>query len=233
LFEDDILRSTGRRSKLEIACDILNVVSKGTQKPTRIMQIANVTWDDLIMYLEALIRNQLLSRQVEGKRVAYSLTARGLSLLDLYLRLKKEAAPLGLETLTKEKISRALTHVPTIGRREANLYSELEKMVLSKGLKLVDPKTVGKSGAMHLLGLVAQDGDGSKHGYVILKQVDESQVMKLFVTQLDTELNMHAFYTDEISPRAAALARAYSLDLSPLIDSVLLKPQGHWSVGAT
>ncbi len=206
-------RISGRRSKLEIACDILGVVSKGTEKPTRIMQLANVTWDDLIMYLEALIRNQLLSRQVYGKRVTYSLTERGSALLDHYLSLKREAAPLRLETLTKERISKALTYLPTIGSQESELYARLEKRLREDGSKIVSPKVVGKSGAVHALGIVAQQKDGAKHGYVVARALDEAEVMKLFVTQLDTELVVHCLYSGELSPKAAQLARAYSLEL--------------------
>jgi len=219
LFEEDPPRLSGRRSKLEITCDILSVISKGTEKPTRIMQLANVTWDDLIMYLEALIRNQLLARQVDGKRVTYSLTESGSSLLDHYLKLKREAAPLKLETLTKERIAKALTYLPTIGSRESELYSDLERRTVAEGSKILSPKVVGKSGAVHTLGIVAQHQDGSKHGYVVLRAVDETQIMKLFVTQLDTELVIHAVYSGEPSPKVADLARAYSLELQPWEDS--------------
>jgi len=219
LFEEDAPRLSGRRSKLEITCDILSVISKGTEKPTRIMQLANVTWDDLIMYLEALIRNQLLSRRVDGKRVTYSLTASGSSLLDHYLKLKREAAPLKLETLTKERISKALTYLPKIGSQESELYSRLERRIVAEGSKILSPKIVGKSAAVHTLGIVAQHRDGSKHGYVVLRAVDEAQIMKLFVTQLDTELVVHAVYSGEISPRVADLARAYALELQPWVDS--------------
>jgi predicted transcriptional regulator len=215
LFEEEAPRLSGRRSKLEITCDILNVISKGTEKPTRIMQLANVTWDDLIMYLEALIRNQLLSRQVDGKRVTYSLTERGSALVGYYVNLKKEAAPLKLETLTKESTSKALTYLPTIGFPESELYSSLEKRLKVEGLKILSPKMVGKSGAIHTLGIVAQEEDGSKHGYVVVRAVDETQVTKLFVTQLDTELIIHAFYSGELSPKIGELARAYSLELQP------------------
>jgi predicted transcriptional regulator len=198
-----------------MTCDILNVISKGTERPTRIMQLANVTWDDLIMYLEALIRNQLVSRQKDAKRVTYSLTERGASLLDHYLKLKKEAAPLGLETITKEHISKALTFLPTVGAREAHRYSILEKRVRAEGSKILSGKVVGKSGAAHMLGLVAQRKDGSKHGYVILHAIDETLTMQLFVTQLDTELSVHGLYSEGLSPKVEALARAYSLDLQP------------------
>lgn len=215
MFEEETPKTSGRRSKLEITCDILSVISKGTEKPTRIMQLANVTWDDLIMYLEALIRNQLLSRQVDGKRVTYSLTERGSTLLDHYQQLKKEAAPLKLESLSKERISRALTYLPTVGSQESELYAKLGGRLESEGLKVLTPKVVGKSGAVHTLGIVAQKKDGSKHGYVFLRAVDETQVMKLFVTQLDTELVIHALYSGELSPKVAELARAYSLELLP------------------
>jgi predicted transcriptional regulator len=220
LFGEEAPRPSGRRSRLEITCDILNVVSKGTEKPTRIMQLANVTWDDLIMYLEALIRNQLLARKVEGKRVRYSLTERGSSLLDHYLKLKKEAAPLGLETITKERISNALTYLPTIGAQEADRYAALERRIKAGGSRILSAKMVGKSGAVHSLGIIAQRGDGSKHGYVILRAVDETQVMKLFVTQLDTELSIHGLYSEGFTPSVEALARAYSLDLQPWEDDV-------------
>jgi predicted transcriptional regulator len=225
LFEEEAPRLSGRRSKLEITCDILGVISKGTEKPTRIMQLANVTWDDLIMYLEALIRNQLLSRQVDGKRVTYSLTERGSSLLDHYLKLKREAAPLKLETLTKERISKALTYLPSVGSQESELYSSLEKKIAAGGARVINPKVVGKSGAVHTLGIVAQRRDGSKHGYVVVRDLDETQIMKLFVTQLDTELVIHALYSGELSPKVAELAGAYSLDLQPWEGAVAQTPR--------
>jgi predicted transcriptional regulator len=232
LFEEETPRLSGRRSKLEITCDILSVISKGTEKPTRIMQLANVTWDDLIMYLEALIRNQLLSRQVEGKRVTYSLTERGSSLLDHYLNLKREAAPLKLETLTKERISKALTYLPSVGSQESELYSSLERKIVAEGSKILSPKIVGKSGAVHTLGVVAQRRDGSKHGYVVVRALDETQIMKLFVTQLDTELVIHALYSGELSSKVVDLARAYSLDLQPSEDAATKAPRAESKAGS-
>jgi predicted transcriptional regulator len=223
LFDEDAPRSSARRSKLEITCDILNVISRGTEKPTRIMQLANVTWDDLIMYLEALMRNQLLSRQVDGKRVTYSLTGRGSSLLNHYLKLKQEASPLRLENITRVRISKAMTYTPGSGTMEADLYSSLEKRLRADGSKILSTKVVGKSGAAHTLGLVAQMKDGSKHGYVVMGSVDETQVMKLFVTQLDTELIIHAFYSGELLPKVEALAKAYSLDVLPLHGPSLMR----------
>src|SRR5271170_1010179 len=113
------------------------------------MQLANVTWDDLIMYLEALLRNQLLSRHVEGKRVTYSLTPLGSTLLDHYQKLRAAAAPLNLETISKEHISRALTYIPTIGSQESDLYSTLERRIGADGSKILASKIAGKSGAVH------------------------------------------------------------------------------------
>jgi len=215
LFEKDASRTFGRRSKLEMACDILNVISKGTEKPTRIMQMANVTWDDLVIYLEALIRNQFVSRKVEGKRVTYSLTEGGSGLLEHYTRLKKEAASLQLETITKERITKAMTYLPTVGSQDSGLYAAMERGLKAKGAKVLAPKVSGKSGAVHTLGLVVQSADGSKEGYVILREVDETQVMKLFVTQLDTDLSIHVYVSGEIPPKVSSLAQAYSLELLP------------------
>lgn len=219
MFEEDAPPLSGRRSKLEITCDILSVISKGTEKPTRIMQLANVTWDDLIMYLEALIRNQLLSRHVHGKRVTYTLTEGGSTLLDHYLKLKKEAAPLQLETISKERISKALTIRPLAGSLESHYYSGLDKRIKGEGTETLNPKIVGKSGSVHTLGVVTRKRDGSKHGYIAIRDVDEAQIMKLFIMQLDTDLSIHAYYSGVLSPKVAALARAYSLELLPLDES--------------
>jgi len=216
LFEEEAPPLSGRRSKLEITCDILSVISKGTEKPTRIMQLANVTWDDLIMYLEALIRNRLLSRRVHGKRVTYSLTEDGSALLDHYLKLKKQAAPLRLETISKERISKALTFRPLAGSIGSDSYSSLERRIKGEGAETLNPKIVGKSGSVHTLGVVTRKRDGSKHGYVVIRDVDETQVMKLFIMQLDTELSIHAYYSGVLSPKVAALAQAYSLELLAL-----------------
>jgi predicted transcriptional regulator len=218
LFEEDAPPLSGRRSKLEITCDILSVISKGTEKPTRIMQLANVTWDDLIMYLEALIRNQLLSRHVHGKRVTYTLTEGGSTLLDHYLKLKKEAAPLRLETISKERISNA-SFRPLAESLESHYYSGLDKRIKGEGTETLNPKIVGKSGSVYTLGVVTRKRDGSMHGYIAIRDVDEAQIMKLFIMQLDTELSIHAYYSGVLSPKAAALARAYSLELLPLDES--------------
>lgn len=216
VFEEEMPRSAARRSKLEITCDILSVISKGTEKPTRIMQLANVTWDDLIMYLEALIRNQLISRQVDGKRLTYSLSPKGSAILEHYIALKHEAEPLKLESLTKEHISKPLALSRARGSRESVVYGLLEKAFKAEGSTMLSPRRAGKSGAVHTLGLIVQRKNGTNHGYVVLPEIDERQVMKLFVTQLDTELNIHALYTKELSPKVAALAQVYSLDLAPV-----------------
>jgi hypothetical protein len=157
---------------------------------------------------------------VDGKRVTYALTERGSALLGHYLKLKSEAAPLKLETITSERISKALTYLPTIGSQESPLYTSLQKRLKGEGCRILNPKVVGKSGAIHSLGLLAERKDGSRHGYVIMRDVDETQIMKLFVTQLDTELSIHALYSGELSPKVAGLARAYSLELLPSGDAV-------------
>jgi hypothetical protein len=169
------------------------------------------------MYLEALIRNRLLTRHVHGKRVTYSLTEDGSTLLDHYLKLKKRAAPLRLETISKERISKALTFRPLAGSVGSDSYSSLERRVKDEGgTETFDPKIVGKSGSVYELGVVTRKKDGSKHGYVKIRDVDETQIMKLFIMQLDTDLSVHAYYSGVLTPSVEALARAYSLELLPL-----------------
>jgi predicted transcriptional regulator len=214
LFEESF-KTPLRRSKLEITCDILGVISKGNGKPTRIMQLANVTWDDLMLYLEALIRNGLISRRTEGKRVRYTLTGKGSTLLGHYLSLKREAAPLQLETLTRERISKALTYLPAVSSRESVAYKELERRLEGEGFTVVGSSVRGKSGAVHKLGLVAVDPRGAKHGYIFVSDIDEMEVMRIFIIQLDADLNLHALYSGNIPPKVGALAKVYSLDLSP------------------
>ena len=83
----------------------------------------------------------------------------------------------------------------------------------------MSPKITGKSGTVHTLGIVAELGDGSKHGYVVMRDPDQGQIMNVFVTQLDTNLSIHAYYSGQLSAEAEALAQAYSLDMLRLDES--------------
>lgn len=56
-----------RRSKLEIALEILGVVSIGIEKPTKIMYSAKLSWNSVQKYLSKLVEQGLIREfQVES-----------------------------------------------------------------------------------------------------------------------------------------------------------------------
>ncbi|MDE1854267.1 MAG: hypothetical protein KGI38_11060 [Thaumarchaeota archaeon] len=85
---------------MEMACDILAVISAGAKRPTRIMYRANLPWKALLMYLEVLMRHGFVSRQFEGTSATYHLTSRGLTALSHYYDLREDMTILRLDTLT-------------------------------------------------------------------------------------------------------------------------------------
>lgn len=213
MFEEVTPRSEGRRSRLEVACEILGVISRGADKPTRIMQLANITWDDLLLHLAALIGGQLVSREVIGKKTRYSVTPKGSSLLESYERFRRDAEPLISNLVTKVQVLKALKS-PLVASREALPYSALEERLRAEGLKILDNAVKGKSGAVHQFGIVAADRMGSKHAYQIFERIEPRQVLDLLLKQLDTDLIVHGTYLQNISLEATALARGYSIDIS-------------------
>lgn len=74
---------------MEMACDILGVLSEGQAKPTHILQKANMSWNVLSSHLEYLYGHGLVERVGQGgKRIEYRLTVKGRSILQLYEGLK-------------------------------------------------------------------------------------------------------------------------------------------------
>jgi predicted transcriptional regulator len=85
----------GRRSPMEMACDILEVLSEGQAKPTHILQKANMSWNVLSSHLEYLYGHGMIERVGQGgKRIEYRLTTKGRTILQLYegLRLSLKGA---------------------------------------------------------------------------------------------------------------------------------------------
>ena len=75
---------------METLGDILKVIQDGSTRSTQIMHAANLTWPPLMVHLELLLRHQLLTRETEGNRATYRLTAKGSVVLNMYLKLKEE-----------------------------------------------------------------------------------------------------------------------------------------------
>ena len=79
-----------RRSKLELILDVLKAVMNGTEKPTRIMYEANLSWTVLNSILSSLMSQGLLdeidmsrSRDRRNTRV-YRITKKGETVLRYY-----------------------------------------------------------------------------------------------------------------------------------------------------
>jgi predicted transcriptional regulator len=84
-----------RRSKLETYLDILKVLSgSGQLKLTHIMYETNVNCCVLKEYLDFLMKQNLVEKRNVGKqRAAYSITQRGITVLE-YFRELKQALPI-------------------------------------------------------------------------------------------------------------------------------------------
>jgi len=70
-----------KRSRLEIYLDILKVIGKGTQKPTRIMYKTNLSWRPLMGILESMLDQSLIIKDDDGKHATYSMTEKGKNVL--------------------------------------------------------------------------------------------------------------------------------------------------------
>lgn len=80
---------TKRRSQLEISLVILEIISRGNAKPTRIMFSANISWLILQNALLTLESNGLISKDTQKSRTIYSVTEKGYSVLKGYRTVKE------------------------------------------------------------------------------------------------------------------------------------------------
>ena len=81
-----------RRSKLELHLDILKALARhsGPLKLTHIMYKTNVNCDTLKQYLDFLIQHNLVEEQtLRKKRVVYTITERGLTVLKYFREVNK------------------------------------------------------------------------------------------------------------------------------------------------
>ena len=84
-----------RRSKLELILDVLEAVMNDTEKPTRIMYEANLSWTILNEILSSLVSQSLLeeidtsrSRDRRNNRV-YRITKKGETVVRFYRNAEK------------------------------------------------------------------------------------------------------------------------------------------------
>jgi predicted transcriptional regulator len=201
-----------RRSRLEMACDVLQALSDGAKRPTKVMQAANLTWRALLIYLDVLIRNDFIAREVRGRSVVYSLTERGEEALRHYRELRESLAALELEKLSEGSISKVLS-ARLVGRAGGRLRAELAESLKEDGYELLEGSLRGKSGVRHDFDVLAKSPDGTLHGYVIAERQEGRDVLTLFAKQLDTDAVVHAVYTAEATDEAVRLAKSYSIEL--------------------
>jgi len=79
----------GRRSRLEIYFDVLQIISEGTQKPTRIMYRTNLSWRPLQQAFESLLSQGFIEEKKTRTSKIYSTTEKGESVLRYYRQAKK------------------------------------------------------------------------------------------------------------------------------------------------
>lgn len=74
------------RSKLEIYFDVLAVVNRGIDKPTRIMYKTNLSWTVLQAAFKTLIDSGFLKEEMRMKSKRYCVTDKGKNALSYHLK---------------------------------------------------------------------------------------------------------------------------------------------------
>ncbi len=213
LIPEENGRPPARRSRKDVLGEVMRAISEGVGGPTRLMYKANLSWTSLLEFLEVLLLNGLITGEVHGSRMSYTLTDKGISLLDLYTRLDLELAPLGLEKLpmSHDPIRR---HAAQRGARETSLIADLTMRLNSAGARIVDrPQAIGRSGQTYHFDLLVEDSRRSKHAYLLQPAVSHARVISLHIIQFDIGFKLHVISMTQIPEAARGLARKYSLDL--------------------
>ena len=75
-----------RRSRVEIYFDVLEVIDKGTNKPTRIMYKTNLCWASLLNVFDTLINSDFIRAEKMKSSKRYYITEKGRNALSYHLR---------------------------------------------------------------------------------------------------------------------------------------------------
>ena len=75
-----------RRSRLEIYFDILEVIGRGVNKPTRIMYRTNLSWVTLKEMFDTLINGGFIREEMEKNSQRYYITEKGKNALAYHLK---------------------------------------------------------------------------------------------------------------------------------------------------
>lgn len=79
--------AAGRRSAFEVRMAVLKVAAEGAAKPTHMMYRSNTSWTILQKNIDALLAAGFIQKFGELPRVEYSITERGMKVLNDYLEL--------------------------------------------------------------------------------------------------------------------------------------------------
>jgi predicted transcriptional regulator len=75
-----------RRSQLEIYFEVLEIINRGTRKPTRIMYQANLSWVAMSRAFEVLLDGDFIHLKRHGKGKRYEITEKGRQALTYHLK---------------------------------------------------------------------------------------------------------------------------------------------------
>lgn len=196
-----------------MVCDLMLAISKGAVRPTRIMQRANLTWNSLLMYLNALAVNGLVRREERKSVSSYHLTDKGRETLEAYVALKERLGPLKLENVNTKALVKALTATSGPKPVDESRAAQAAKLT-AEGYRVLPRVARGKSGVDHEFGVVAKSPQGPVHAYVFAPAPDEQLILGLFVKQLDTGFKLHVIHSGSPTPRAVERAKEYGIELS-------------------
>jgi predicted transcriptional regulator len=73
-----------KRSRLEMYLDVLNAIKKGVCRPTRIMYRTNLSWKPLMEVLDAMMTQELIEANRQGRHTLYKITEKGKNLLNYF-----------------------------------------------------------------------------------------------------------------------------------------------------
>ena len=81
------MKLSPRRSSFQITIDVLKVINKGEERPTRIMYASNLSWNSLKSTLSLLVSKGYICKNCLNQNIKYSITAKGQEILDYYNQL--------------------------------------------------------------------------------------------------------------------------------------------------
>lgn len=213
LFETRTPEPIQRRSRIEIACDILQVISTGVKRPTPIMAKSNLPWSTLLTYLDALVRNNFIEVQFNGKFPTYHLAARGATALSHYEDLRDDMEALKLGSLSN-RVTRAALKTGVAGSLGGSPKARLIEKLKRDRMRVIDSSIVGKTGVRHEYDVVAKSENGLLHVYSVVQDVTENHMLSMHAKQLDTDALSHVMYSGEVNQGALRLAKSYHIELT-------------------